>query len=185
MKWSMGRFLVQVKSILGSHRGVAVIIIALLFFVCLIVMGMYIVEDKYLRLGHSVVDDAVVGAGLAALASSIETEIAYGEYALDKAEAERVFMAHLQRSLGLNDALHPGPNSIITGPIKIESLIIYNPEEISHGLQCPLGTPVETTAIHVVLSFDLKRPALKGIFGDTVEVRIHRDVDNYYTLSNF
>ena len=124
----------------------------------------------------------IVASALAALSKGMETDIAYGEFDLDKAEAEWVFKNHLKNGLKLDNNFLPHPSSKIAGEVVIEDFAIYNHEDLLPGLTCSLGRPIINPSIHVVVSFKAKRSALIGRFGEDILIKIHRDVDNYYNF---
>ncbi|WP_227766317.1 hypothetical protein [Zhaonella formicivorans] len=167
---------------MSSNRGSATLILGLLFFFICFSFSLFVVESKFLRLKKDLADDAVVAAGLAALKSALSENIAYGEYELDRQLAEETFIRHLANNLKLDGNLNGLPGSIVAGQLVIESLVVYNPEDIAPGLTCPSGTPVTETTIHVDLNFRVRRPVLTGLFGEYITVRIHRDVGNDYRL---
>ncbi|KUK11528.1 MAG: Uncharacterized protein XD50_0311 [Clostridia bacterium 41_269] len=127
-------------------------------------------------------DDAVVGAALAALKNADPVELAYGEYVLNKSEAEETFLSHFRENMRLDENFNPQPGSIAKSPVDIEEFIIYNPGE--YPTTCPKGNLIQNTSIHVVIHFKAERPGLRGLFGKYVDITVHRDVDNLYFLKS-
>lgn len=178
----MAPLLQSAKNMKGSSKGTGTIVFALLFLLPFMIFSIFLIERQYLISLKNTADDAVVGACLAALKSTDPIELAYGEYVLNKSEAENVFYHHLRKNLKLDGDLNPQSGSIALTPVEVEEFIIYNPGE--YPTTCPKGIPVTNTTIHTVVSFQVKRPGLRGMFGDKADIRIHRDVDNLYFLKN-
>lgn len=128
------------------------------------------------------VDDAVVAAGLAALKCVNPIDAAYGEYVIDPSQARIVFDEYLKKNLKLDNAFNPLPGSIAVSTVKIEDFRVYNAGDLPK--ECPEGTLIQNTAIHVIVSIKAKRPSLRGLFGNQVDIVVHRDVDNFYSLEN-
>ncbi|WP_422445310.1 hypothetical protein [Thermoanaerobacterium sp. DL9XJH110] len=163
-----------------DKRGSGSLILGLLFLIPFFVFSVFLIESKYLYTTRAVADDAVVAAGLAALKSNNPYDAAYGEYVLDPSAARITFDEYLKKNMKLDDAFNPLPGSVAAGTVRIDEFRVYNPGD--YPATCPWGVSINRTAIHVVVRFQVKRPALTGLFGETVNVTIHRDVDNFYRL---
>jgi len=172
------RFLKSMK----DNRGSGTFVFGVLFFVPFAIFSIFLIESKLLYIQKSTIDDAVVSAGLAALKSPNLVDIAYGEYKLDPSLARDVFNEYLKKNLKLDNNFNPLPGSVAIAPVKVKEFVVYNPEDLP--TECPNGTAVRNTTIHVVVSARVKRPALRGLYGDEVEIVVHRDIDNYYTLEH-
>lgn len=179
LKWFTGLYRQSVRS-MRDNRGTGTLIFGLLFLLPLMTFGMFLVESRILYIERDIADDAVVMAALASLRCVNAIEAAYGEYVLDPVLAREVFEEYLRKNLKLDSSLNPMPGSIASGPVTVEDFRVYNPGGVP--AQCPLGTPIERTSVHVVVRIPADRPALRGLFGDRVYIKIHRDVDNYYSL---
>ncbi|WP_246110705.1 hypothetical protein [Thermosediminibacter litoriperuensis] len=163
-----------------DKRGSGTIIFGLLFLIPFMTFSMFLVESKFLYSIKNAADDAVTAAALAALKSVNPLDIAYGEYVLDANAARDTFYEYLRNNMKLDAGMNPLPGSVAVGPVYVDEFIVYNPE--SYPAFCPRGTYIKNTAIHVVLRFKTRRPVLKGLFGEYVDITLHRDVDNYYNL---
>lgn len=163
-----------------DKRGSGTIIFGLLFFIPFMTFSMFLVECRFLYTIKNAADDAVVAAALAALKSANPVDIAYGEYMLDTNAARDTFYEYFRKNMKLDAGMNPLPGSVAVGPVYVDEFIVYNPG--SYPTFCLRGTYIKNTAIHVVVKFRAKRPALKGLFGEYVDIVIHRDVDNFYNL---
>ena len=164
-----------------DDKGVATLIFGLLFLIPFMIFAMFLVESRLLYIQRSMVDDAVVAAGLAALTEVNPIDAAYGEYSLDPTEARETFDKYLKSNLKLDNSFYPLPGSIAISPVRVEDFRVYNPVDLP--TECPSGTALKYTTIHAVVSLKVERPALKGLFGNEVDIVGHRDVDNYFVLS--
>jgi len=164
-----------------DDKGVATLIFGLLFLIPFMIFAMFLVESRLLYIQRSMVDDAVVAAGLAALTEVNPIDAAYGEYSLDPTEARETFDKYLKSNLKLDNSFYPLPGSIAISPVRVEDFRVYNPVDLP--TECPSGTALKYTTIHAIVSLKVKRPALVGLFGNEVDIVVHRDVDNYYKLS--
>ena len=79
----------------------------------------------------------------------------------------------------LDEGFYPKQGSIAIDRVEVEEFIVYNPDD--YPTECPEGTPITNTSIHVVVKFKVERPVLR-MFGNDVNITIHRDVDNYYQI---
>lgn len=180
----MSRWFTDLSALLAKSmkdkRGSGTIIFGLLFLIPFMTFSLFLIESRLLYTVKNAADDAVTAAALAALKSNNPVDIAYGEYLLDTNAARDTFYEYLRKNMKLDDGMNPLPGSVVAGPVYVEEFAIYNPG--SYPAFCPRGTYIKNTAIHVVVKFRAKRPALKGLFGDNVDIVIHRDVDNFYNL---
>ena len=178
-QWCMALLNQLVKN-MKDKKGSAVLIFGLLFLIPLFMFSFWIIESKLLNTQYNMADDAVVSAGLGALRSTNTVDLAYGEYNLDPDTARETFYDLLRKNMKLDYYFRPMPGSIAVGPVFVSEFRVYNPGD--YPTECPRGTPINNTSIHVVVKFKVKRPVLRGMFGQTVDMTIHRDVDNYYSL---
>ena len=165
-----------------DKRGSATLIIGLLFLIPFMTFGFWTIESRLLNTQYNMADDAIVAAGLGALKSANPLDLAYGEYKLDPDMARDTFNDLLKKNMKLDNSFNPLPGSIAISPVKIEEFIIYNPGD--YPTECPRGTVIQDTSIHVVVKFKVKRPVLRGMFGKTVDMTVHRDLDNFYSLGD-
>lgn len=170
----------QLVKSMKDKRGSGTLIFGLLFLIPFMTFGFWIIESKLLNTQYNMADDAIVTAGLGALKSADPIELAYGEWHLDSSSARKVFNDLLKKNMKLDNNFNPLPGSVAISPVKVEEFIVYNPED--YPTECPRGTLINNTSIHVVVSFKMKRPVLHGLFGKEVSTKIHRDLDNYYSL---
>lgn len=177
--WYMDLYHLFLKN-MKDKRGSGALIFGLLFLIPFMTFGFWIIESKLLNTQYNMADDAIVAAGLGALKSANPLDLAYGEYKLDSDMARKTFDDLLRKNMKLDNNFNPLPGSAVKSPVKIEEFKVYNPGD--YPTECPQGTLIQDTSIHVVVAFKVERPALKGMFGETVDVAIHRDVDNYYSL---
>lgn len=177
----MGLYRQSARNI-ASERGSAVIILTILFLIIILVLSFFMIEKKMLLVKKDAADDSVTFAELAALKASNSVKMAYGEYYVDPDVAYNVFVEYLKRNLKLDDSLNPLPGSIANSKVTIYDFKVYNPGE--YPTTCPLGTPITRTSIHAVIGFSAKRPILKGLFGNSVFIKVHKDTDNFYDISN-
>lgn len=178
-RWSMALYRLFQRN-MRDKKGSGVLIFGLLFLIPFMTFSMFLIESKLLYTEKSMADDAIVAAGLAALKSNNPYDAAYGEYYLDPAAARNTFNQYLKANMKLDDSYNPLPGSVAAGPVRIDEFQVYNPGDFP--TTCPWGVSINRTAIHVVVKFQVKRPALTGLFGKTVNVTIHRYVDNFYSL---
>jgi len=180
----MSRWFTDLSALLAKSmkdkRGSGTIIFGLLFLIPFMTFSMFLIESKFLMSLKNAADDAVTAAALAALKSTNPIDIAYGEYMLDTDAARNTFYEYLRKNMKLDVGMNPIPGSFAAGPVYVDEFIVYNPG--SYPTFCPRGTYIQNTAIHVVVRFKTRRPVLKGLFGEYVDITIHRDVDNYYNL---
>ncbi|WP_187286582.1 hypothetical protein [Thermosediminibacter oceani] len=163
-----------------DKRGSGTIIFGLLFLIPFMTFSLFLIESRLLYTVKNAADDAVTAAALAALKSTNPVDIAYGEYMLDINTARETFYEYLRKNMKLDAGMNPLPGSIAAGAVYVEEFTVYNPG--SYPTFCSRGTYIQNTAIHVVVRFKTRRAALKGLFGEYVDITIHRDVDNYYNL---
>jgi Flp pilus assembly protein TadG len=163
-----------------DKRGSGTLIFGLLFLIPFMIFTLFLVESRLLYLEKNIVDDAVVAAGLAALSEVNPIDAAYGDYSLNPSEARRIFDEYLKDNLKLDNSFNPLPGSVAISPVRVEDFRVYNPDDLP--AECPSGTVLKNTSIHAVVSLKVRRPALRGLFGDEVDIVVHRDVDNYYVL---
>lgn len=164
-----------------DKKGSGTLVFGLLFLIPFMVFTLFLVESRLLYIEKNIVDDAVVAAGLAALSEFNPIDAAYGEYSLDSTEARETFDKYLKSNLKLDNSFYPLPGSIAISPVRVEDFRVYNPVDLP--TECPSGTALKYTTIHAIVSLKVKRPALVGLFGNEVDIVVHRDVDNYYKLS--
>ena len=170
----------QFQRNMRDKRGSGVIVFGLLFLIPFMIFSMFLIESKLLYTEKSMADDAIVASCLAALKSNNPYDAAYGEYYLEPVAARNTFNKYLKANMKLDDDYNPLPGSIANSQVKVEDFRIYNPGD--YPTACPRGVLINKTALHVVVRFQIKRPALTGLFGKTVNITIHRDVDNFYSL---
>ena len=125
-KWFSVPYTRSVKDIYGSQKGSAVIILAVLFLLPALMLSLFILDSKFLEVKKAEVDDVIVASALAALSRGIDTDIAYGEFDLNKAESEMIFKNHLKIGLKLDNNFLPQSSSKIAGEVMIEEFTIYN-----------------------------------------------------------
>ncbi|MDN5332126.1 MAG: hypothetical protein PWP45_1351 [Tepidanaerobacteraceae bacterium] len=171
---------VRLAKNMKDRRGSGTLIFSLLFLIPFMTFSMFLVESRLLYTVKNAADDAVTAAALAALKSTNPVDVAYGEYLLDTDAARGTFYEYLRKNMKLDVGMNPIPGSFAAGPVYVDEFIVYNPG--SYPTFCPRGTYIQNTAIHVVVRFKTRRPALKGLFGEYVDIVIHRDVDNFYNL---
>lgn len=163
-----------------DKKGSGVILLTLLFLIPLFVFSIFLIESRYLYNIKNVADDAVVSSALAALKSADSVDAAYGEYVLDKDAAKDTFYEYLKKNMKLDDNMNPMSGSVAAGPVHVDEFIVYNPGD--YPTYCPRETLIRNTSIHVIISFKARRPGLTGLFGRYVDIVVHRDVDNFYSL---
>lgn len=161
-----------------DRRGSGTLLFGLLFLIPFMVFSFWIIESRLLYIEKSIADDAIVAAGLAALKGANPVEAAYGNYYIDPSQARLVFDEYLKRNMKLDDGFYPEQGSIAMDHVRVEEFIVYNPGD--YPTECPNGTLIKDTSIHVVVKFKARRPVLRGLFGEEVDMTIHRDIDNYY-----
>ncbi len=167
----------------NTNRGSVILISGSMIAVIITLICIAFISLRYLYSVKRVGDIAVVAAGLAALRSESTEDLAYGEYTLSKPAAIAAFKSSLQENLKLDSSLYPLSNHYITTPVTIEEISVYNPEDITSGLTCSCGTAIRRTSIHVVISYRVRIPGLHGLLGKESRLRIHKDVDNHYSLN--
>ncbi|WP_273701799.1 hypothetical protein [Tepidanaerobacter acetatoxydans] len=178
-RWPMGLYH-QFQRNMRDKRGSSSLLFGLLFLIPLFIFSVWLIESKYLYTTKAIADDAVVAAGLAALKSANPYDAAYGEYHLDPSAARNTFNQYLKANMKLDDGYRPLHGSVAAGTVRIDEFIVYNPGD--YPTVCPRGVPINRTSIHVVVRFQVKRPALRGLFGSLTNMTIHRDLDNFYVL---
>jgi len=178
-RWFTALFHRSAKST-KDKRGSGALIFGLFFLIPFMTFSMFLVESRFLYAVKNTADDAVTAAALAALKSNNPVDAAYGEYLLDTNAARGTFYEYLRKNMKLDAGMNPLPGSFAAGPVYVDEFIVYNPG--SYPAFCPRGTYIKNTAVHVVVRFRAKRPALRGLFGEYVDIVIHRDVDNFYSL---
>ncbi len=164
-----------------DERGSTTLVFGLLVLLPVMVFSMFLIESRLLYMEKSMVDDAVVAAGLAALKCVNSIDAAYGEYVIEPSQARTVFDEYLKKNLKLDDNFNPLPGSIAATSVIVEDFRVYNPDDVP--TECPEGTFVRNSSIHVVVSLKVERPALRGLFGSKTDIVVHRDVDNFYSLN--
>jgi len=178
-RWFTDLFHLSAKN-MRDKKGIGTIFLVLLFLIPLFIFSIFLIESRFLYTIKNTADDAVVAAALAALKSTNPVDIAYGEYVLDPNAARDTFYEYLKKNIKLDANMNPLQGSFATGPVYMEEFIVYNPG--SYPTFCPRGTFIKNTSIHVVIKFKVRRPGLTGLFGKYVDIVIHRDVDNFYSL---
>jgi len=164
-------------SAVSNSRGFGSILFALLFLIPFFTFSFFIVEHAQLRLMHGIADDAVVMSALAALKGtySYGADFAYEDISIDPSDAYSTFREYLSKNMKLDGSLNPLPGSIAVSPVEILDFRVYNPG--SYPAFCPGGVYINAPSIHVVISFQVDRPVLRGLFGERVTMKVHRDVD--------
>jgi hypothetical protein len=140
----------------------------LLFGIVTFLLGLYILEYRALLIMYDKIDDAVIGAELAALGTADKERLGYGEVVLPEPSARNVFDVYLAANL----------EGVAAGPISVDEFIIYNPGD--YPALCPKGDEITETAIHAVVTVPVKRLAFKGLLGETVDITVHRDSDSIF-----
>lgn len=175
----MGLFHQLVKNT-RDRKGISSIFLVMLFLIPFITLSVFLIESRYLYTIKNSADDAVVSSALAALKSADPVDAAYGEYVLDKDAAKNTFYEYLKKNMKLDDNLNPMSGSVAASSVHVDEFIVYDPGD--YPTYCPKGTLIRNTSIHVVISFKARRPGLTGLFGKYVDIVVHRDVDNFYSL---
>ena len=178
--WFMGRWN---QSPSDTNRGSTTLIMGAMMLVIITIICIAVISFRYLYSVKRAGEVAVVAAGLAALRSDATDNIAYGEYQLSKPAAIATFEAALQENLMLDSSFRPAGNTYLTTPVTIEEITVYNPEDITPDLVCSCGTPITETAIHVIISYKVRIPGLSGLLGTESQIRIHKDIDNHYSIN--
>lgn len=153
---------------LTEKKGSAILLAGVMFAVVVFNFGLYVLEHKALLIQKEKIDDAVIGAQLAALGTADLESLSYGELVIPETNARNVFEVYLMENLG----------DIPAGPVEIEEFIVYNPGD--YPTTCPEGNQITETSIHTVVTVPVERPVFKGVLGGTVDITIHRDSDSIF-----
>lgn len=161
----------------------------LLFFSILIMTGLQL---ELYRASSGYMEDALATSNLAAAVIDVEEygkthTVAIGNVFTAKASFEKA----LKWNLGLNDAWECENKALISGPVTVETFIVYNVDDekiISYrfdrtgnlqigtyapgSVAAPNGVAVEATGIYSEISYEIK-----GIFGTTVQAQKGKLVD--------
>lgn len=157
-----------IRKVFLDKKGSAVMLAGLLFAVVMFTFAMYILEYKILLTVRDKIDDAIVGAQLAAFGTADKEKLSYGKIVLPETSARNVFEVYLAANL----------EGIAAGPISVDEFIIYNPGD--YPTTCPRGHQITETTIHCVVTVPVKRPVFKGLLGETLNITIHRDSDSIF-----
>lgn len=163
----MGR-LSQSANIMKDRRGSAVLLLGLLFFFIIFIFGMYLMEYRILLAQKDKINDALVGAELAALGTVDREKLGYWIFELPENEARTVFEAYFFENL----------QDVCVGLPVVNEFIVFNHDDVPSV--CPSGNIIEEPAVHAVITVTVKRPVLRGLLGDTVEFTLHKDSDDIF-----
>lgn len=153
-------------NIISDKQGSAVILLGLLFFFVCFLFGSAVMEYRMLLIFRDKINDALVGAELAAVGTLDKEKMGYGVLELDPASAREVFDAYLLENLG----------ELPASPPVVEEFVVYNPGD--YPSVCPYGAIIQETAVHAVIRVEVARPLFRGLLGETVSFTVHKDSDD-------
>lgn len=113
------------KLLRKKEKGMANVIICLMFFIIVVICLMFSLKYKNVKMARDKMDDGITASSLAALIIDMDTYTATSEYTIHPEKAYNAFVETLKINLNLNDNME-ALNPVYYTQIDIEDFIIYN-----------------------------------------------------------
>lgn len=167
---------------LKSNKGSAVadvLIGAMIIVLVIFPVFSAVIEKAIIYVKSQSIKDAIDITNIATYNSISINTASKNTVSFDTAELQTIYTGLLAKNLNLNSDLTPAPGSIVSGPVTIDSLVVYTS---GFPQNCPDGSLIDRPSIHSRLTIRVRptlyREIILNALGKSyVELRVHVDSD--------